>query len=118
MCECVESQIDARMAGATKRDSTRKGGIYPAPTEDVGPFAVWAAISRPRAIKRTSLIKGGDEPRPYPIDPFYEGGCQGCIFPYLSVVDPDIRVPHDAQQVFHPGDDDLSFLISTPLLYF
>jgi len=53
-----------------------------------------------------------------PIDFFYEGGCQGYSFPYLGVVGPDIRVPHDAQQVDHPGDDDKSFLLSTPLLFF
>ena len=52
------------------------------------------------------------------IDPFYEGGCQGCTFPHLGVFGPDIRVPHDAQQGDHPGDDDMSFLILTPLLFF
>ena len=53
-----------------------------------------------------------------PTDSFYEGGCQGCTFPHLGVFGPDIRVPHDAQQGDHPGDDDKSFLISTPLLFF
>jgi len=53
-----------------------------------------------------------------PTDPFYEGGCQGCTFPHLGVVGPDIRVPHDAQQGDSAGDDDPSFLISTPLLLF
>jgi len=51
-------------------------------------------------------------------DPFYEGGCQGYSFPYLGVFYPDIRVPYDAQQGALPGDDDKSFLISTPLLFF
>jgi len=51
-------------------------------------------------------------------DPFYEGGCQGYSFPCLGVFGPDIRVLHDAQQVDLPGDDDKSFLISKPLLFF
>ena len=54
--------------------------------------------------KRTSA-------RSLPIDPFYEGGCQGHSFPYLGVLGPDIRVPNDAQQGACPGDDDMSFLI-------
>jgi hypothetical protein len=49
---------------------------------------------------------------------FYEGGCQGCSFPYLGVVDPDIRVPHDAQQADRPGDEYMSVVHSTPLLLF
>ena len=57
-------------------------------------------------------------PRTHTHRSFYEGGCQGYSFPYLGVVGPDIRVPHDAQQGDHPGDDDKSFLISTPLLFF
>jgi hypothetical protein len=53
-----------------------------------------------------------------PPDPFYEGGCQGCTFPDLGVVGPDIRVLHDAQQDDLLGDDDPSFLMLTPLLFF
>ena len=53
-----------------------------------------------------------------PIDPFYEGGCQGCTSPDLGVVDPDIRVPYDAQQGDRPGDNDPSLLHSTPLFFF
>jgi hypothetical protein len=49
-------------------------------------------------------------------DPFYEGGCQGCTFPHLGVVGPDIRVPYDAQQDDLPGGNDPSVLMSTPLL--
>ena len=52
------------------------------------------------------------------IDSFYEGGCQGCTFPDLGVFGPDIQVPHDAQQGFHPGDDDWSVFLLTPLLFF
>jgi len=60
---------------------------------------------------------GLDRTAELPTDPFYEGGCQGYYFPYLGVFDPDIRVPDDAQQGACPGDDDMSFLISTPLFF-
>lgn len=32
------------------------------------------------------------------IDPFYEGGCQGCTLPDLGVFDPDNQVPRNVQR--------------------